>query len=186
MEKRKQHNKRLKEIMSSTTGAVILSVAIWAAILLLMAITADASGPGYQYIEQTENEEVIALTEQVAEIYPICPELLQALIFYESGNQRTAVSRWGDIGYMQANPRWMRPWMDKLGVTDLMDGYSNILVGTDYLVELFQKYEDPVLVLMVYNQGPDKATKLYESGEISKYAGRILELAEQLERHHGK
>lgn len=186
MEKRKQHNKRLKAIMLSTTGAVILSVAIWVAILLMMAITADASGPGYQRIEQTENEEVIALTEQMAQQYPICPELLQALIFYESRNQRTAVSRWGDIGYMQVNPKWMRPWMDKLGVTDLMDGYNNILVGTDYLIELFEEYGDPALVLMVYNQGPDKAAKLYGSGEISKYAGRILELAEQLERHHGK
>lgn len=111
MEKRKQDNKRLKEIMLSTTGAVILSVAIWVAILLVMAITADASGPSYQYIEQTEDETVIALTEQMAEIYPICPELLQALIFYESSNQRTVVSRWGDVGYMQVNPKWMRPWM---------------------------------------------------------------------------
>lgn len=178
--------KRLKEIMLSPAGPVILSVAIWAAILLGIAITADASGPGYQYIEQTESQEVIALTEQVAEIYPICPELLQALIFYESGNQRTVVSRWGDIGYMQVNPRWMRSRMDKLGVDNLTDGYSNILVGTDYLVELFEEYGDPALVLMAYNQGPDKAVRLYESGEISGYARKILELAEQLERLHGK
>lgn len=178
--------KRLKEIMLSPAGPVILSVAIWAAILLGIAITADASGPGYQYIEQTESQAVIALTEQVAEQYPICPELLQAIIFYESCNQRTAVSRWGDIGYMQINPKWMRPWMDKLGVADLMDGYNNILVGTDYLVELFEEYGDPALVLMAYNQGPDKAVKLYESGEVSDYARRILELAEQLERLHEK
>lgn len=142
--------------------------------------------PGYQYIEQTESQEVIELTEQVAELYPICPELLQALIFYESGNQRTVVSRWGDIGYMQVNPRWMRPWMDKLGATDLMDGYNNILVGTDYLCELFQEYGDPALVLMAYNQGPDKAVKLYDSGEISEYARKILELSAELERMHGK
>lgn len=178
--------KQLEEVFKSLTGAVILSVILWTVILLAIAMHADASGPGYQYIEQTEDKEVIGLTEQVAEQYPICPELLQALIFYESCNQRTVVSRWGDIGYMQVNPRWMRPWMDKLSVDDLTDGYSNILVGTDYLCELFQEYEEPALVLMAYNQGPEKAVRLYESGEISDYARKILELAEQLERLHGK
>lgn len=67
-------------------------------------IAANASGDGYSNIEETESLEVIRITEEIAEIYPICPEVLQSLIFYESSNRRTVVSLWGDIGYMQINP----------------------------------------------------------------------------------
>lgn len=149
-------------------------------------VLAEDSGKGYQCIEQTENEAVIELTEQVAEIYPICPELLQALIFYESSNQPYVVSSYGDIGYMQVNPKWQSDRMDKLGVTDLYDGYSNILVGTDCLYELCVEYGDIALALMAYNMGSDKAVKLAESGIISDYAKRILDLSYELERLHGK
>lgn len=178
--------KRLRDILLSCTGIIIGTAIIWLIIILLMTVEVDASAPGHERIEQTESQAVIELTEQITEIYPVCPELIQALIFYESGNQRAVVSRWGDVGYMQINPKWMRDRMDKLGITDLKDGYSNVLVGTDYLYELFTEYEEPELVLMAYNVGKDKAVRLYEAGKISDYARNILELAEDLERFHGK
>lgn len=140
----------------------------------------------YEYIEQTENEEVIRITEEMSKIYPICPELIQAQIFYESSNNRTIVSEYGDIGYMQVNPRWQSERMEKLGVYDLNDGYSNILVGMDLLFELFQKYGELELVLMAYNEGEERALVKYNSGEISRYAKDIIELSEELERLHGK
>lgn len=158
--------------------------------VLLLAVgvfvgsSADASGPGYEYIEQTENQRVIELTEQMAKMYPICPELLQAMIFYESSNQPGA--RNGScIGYMQVNPRWHRERMDKLGVSDLYDGYSNILTGTDYLMELIGEYGDAATALMVYH-GERNAEQAAEEGVISDYAGRILNLSSKLERLHGK
>lgn len=166
-------------------------VAITAGIILICTAAGSykakvsADGLGYEYIEQTEDEAVIALTEQVAEKYPICPELIQALIFYESSNRLTLVSKWGDVGYMQVNPKWHTERMDKLGVTDLTDGYGNILVGTDYLYELCVEYEDVAVALMVYNQGPEAAEKA-EAGEISSYARKILDLSAKLERLHGK
>lgn len=141
---------------------------------------------GYYRIEQTEDDAVIALTETISEIYPICPKLLQALIFYESSNQRTIVSKWGDVGYMQVNPKWQKDRMKKLGVSDLTDGYSNLLVGTDYLCELFTKYDDPYIALMAYNQGEKSALRMYNSGEISDYSRKIVNLSEKLERSHGK
>lgn len=149
-----------------------------------IGISANASGPGYEYIEQTENQRVIELTEQMAQMYPICPELLQAMIFYESSNQPGA--RNGScIGYMQVNPRWHRERMDKLGVSDLYDGYSNVLTGTDYLMELIQEYGDVATALMVYH-GERNAERAASEGVISDYAGRILNLSSKLERLHGK
>lgn len=151
---------------------------------VFVGTSANASGPGYEYIEQTENQRVIELTEQMAQMYPICPELLQAMIFYESSNQPGA--RNGScIGYMQVNPRWHRERMDKLGVSDLYDGYSNILTGTDYLMELIGEYNDVATALMVYH-GERNAEQAAGEGVISDYAGRILNLSSKLERLHGK
>lgn len=184
---KKEHpQKRCKVILLSIIGVTMIMVLIWLMILLAVGLTAHADGPGYECVEQTEDQEVIALTEEVAEIYPICPEMLQAIVFFESSNRRTVISRWGDIGYMQINPKWHQVRMDKLGIADLMDGYSNILIGADYLCELFAEYEDPALVLMCYNLGTEKATQLYDTGQINDYAKNILELSEKLERLHGK
>ncbi len=135
--------------------------------------------------EQTESREVISLTETIAGQYHICPETLQALIFYESSNRRTVVSRWGDVGYMQVNPRWQKGRMERLGVPDLSDGYGNILVGTDYLVELCRKYGDISLALVAYNKGEDAASHCADPWE-DEYSRKILELSEELERMHGK
>lgn len=140
----------------------------------------------YDFIEQTENEEVIRISEEISKIYPICPELIQAQIFYESSNIREVISQCGDIGYMQVNPRWQEGRMAKLGVYELSDGYSNILVGCDFLYELFQKYGEVELVLMAYNEGEEAAVRKYDSGQVSDYARNIMELSEKLERKHGK
>lgn len=144
-----------------------------------------SGGPGYDLLEQTGKEEVIMLTEQIGEQYGICPELLQAVIFYESGNDRYAVSAGGDRGYMQVNPKWHGDRMARLGVTNLYDGYENIVTGADYLSELAGKYEDVGLALMKYN-GDSRADSLYEAGQLSEYAKRILNLSAELERAHGK
>lgn len=143
----------------------------------------EAAGPGYDCIEQADDPKVRELAERIAQEYPVCPELVQAIAFYESSNRRTAISRWGDVGYMQVNPRWQKERMDKLGVTDLTDGYGNILVATDYLMELCGKYGDISLALMAYNMGEGAVQG--DSG-MNGYARRILELSWELERLHGK
>lgn len=173
--------------------AKLLSVSvILSASICFCANAASSSQNWYNSVEETENQEVIELTEEIAEKYPICPEVLQAIIFYESSNRRTVVSCWGDIGYMQVNPKWQHERMDRLGVSDLTDGYGNVLVGTDYLYELCKEYEDMAVALTAYNKGKDYIDKsMDENGMvpescISEYAIKILDLSSKLERLHGK
>ena len=177
--KKQSGNPRRRTIVKCAT-----MTAVGILICATARMTTDAKSGRYNTIEQTESAEVIALTEEVAEIYSICPELLQAMAFFESNNQPRVVSAGGDIGLMQVNPRWHQERMDRLGVTDLTDGRGCIMVGADYLHELFQEYEDPALVLMCYNMGTSNAIKEFERGAISNYAKEILQLSQQLERLH--
>lgn len=176
--------KKWKEAMDSGTGMVMVTVIIWLLVILAIAVgEADASGPGYQNIEQTVDPEVEAWTEKAAEIYPVCPELLQAIIFYESCN-RMDVSNGSCVGYMQVSAQYHGSRADRLGVS-IHEGWGNILTGTDYLMELLEEYEDVATALMVYN-GSSDALERAGSGNLTGYARNILELSEKLERLHGK
>lgn len=130
-------------------------------------------------------EEYIEYTEEIGEMYGICPEFIQAIIEHESGGDPRANSGIC-VGLMQIYPKFHGERMTRLGVTDLSDPYSNILVGTDYLAELFAEYDDPYLVLMVYNMGDSKALSLYDNDTYSEYAVSICERSAELERIHGK
>lgn len=86
---------------------------------------------------------------------------------------------------MQVSERWHQDRMERLGVTDIYDERGNIKVGTDYLAELFEEYEEPTLVLDIYN-GNSKAFEYYEQGIVSEYADKVLTRAAELEKIHGK
>ena len=130
---------------------------------------------------QEELEEYI---EAICEPRNICPELIEATIERESRWNPTAVN--GDcMGLMQISERWHRERMERLGVTNLFDPYDNILVGVDYMAELFEKYEDPGITLMIYN-GDSRAKDLQATGNLSEYAEWILTRSAELEREHGK
>ena len=87
---------------------------------------------------------------------------------------------------MQVSPRWHYDRMEELDVENIFDPYGNIMVGTDYLMELIGNYGDIGVALMVYNG--DSSAMDYANGncEISKYAKGIIERSYQLERLHGK
>lgn len=175
---------KLKKLDWLKIVIALLLIIFWLIVgTCICKITTDAEGPGYDRIEDTVNQTVIEITAKVAEKYPICPELIQAVVFYESSNRMSA--RNGKcVGYMQVSEKWHFDRADRLGVS-IHDGYGNILTGTDYLYELCVEYGDVALALMVYN-GTSDAVKLAESGIITDYARKILELSEKLERLHGK
>ena len=121
---------------------------------------------------------------EIGNMYGICPELLMTMIESESSGNPNAQN--GNCkGLMQVSEKWHKYRMEKLGVVNICDPYGNILVATDYLIELAEKYEDVGLVLDVYN-GNSKAMQNAENGVLSEYAAKILHRTEMLERIHGK
>lgn len=130
------------------------------------------------------SEEIQTYCFEIGEEYGVCPELLMAMIEAESSGKPTAEN--GDCkGLLQVSERWHYDRMERLGVSDLFDPYGNILVATDYLVELFEKHGDLPLVLMIYN-GDSKAYEHYENGTLSAYAEKIMNRSYELEEVHGK
>lgn len=122
---------------------------------------------------------------EIGEKYCICPELLMAMIEAESSGNPNATN--GTCkGLMQVSDKWHTERMKRLGVTDIYEPYGNILVATDYLLELFEKYEDVGVVLMKYNG--DSRVNDFANGKcgMSGYAKKILARSEMLERVHGK
>ena len=129
-------------------------------------------------------EEYQDYCEEIGEMYCVCPELLMAMIETESSGNPDATN--GTCkGLMQVSEKWHKDRMERLGVKDIYDPYGNILVATDYLMELAEKYEDIGIVLDVYN-GNSKAMQNAENGVLSEYAEKILYRAEMLERVRGK
>lgn len=139
-------------------------------------------------VSEKEIETYIA---EIGAEYDICPELIQAIIERES-NYNPNAKNGSCIGLMQVSEKWHTDRMEKLGVTDLYDPYSNILVGTDYLAELFNEAiesgrgDDLYYVLMRYNLKTSTANSRWESGDYSDYAIKVSERASALEREHGK
>lgn len=147
---------------------------------IIMLSSANAMEPQDTYISETAQEACI----EYGEYYNICPELLMAIVEKESCGQ-PEVENGGCYGLMQISDKWHSGRMDKLGVTDLYNERQNILVGADYLSELFAEYHDIEVVLMIYN-GEQNAIEKAKSGEISSYARDVMERSMELEILHGK
>lgn len=152
------------------------------AVALVLAFAISMNGEAH--CETTEpSKRIIEITEEVGEMYYVCPELLQAIIFYESSYNNSC--RTGScVGYMQVSEKYHKDRAKSLGVS-LYSEYGNILTGTDYLMELFSRYGDLELALMKYN-GDSRAEALSKAGKKSEYVEKVLTLSEQLERAHGK
>lgn len=151
---------------------LFLPIIMWA----FVEFTSTAQPTG-SYIPLEEQEACVKYGEE----YGICPELLMAMIERESSG-RPDVENGGCKGLMQISDRWHKDRMERLEVTDIYDVDGNIHVGADYLAELFGKYEDVGIVLMVYHGEKDAANK----EKLSSYADWILTRSAELERWNGK
>ncbi|MCM1258448.1 MAG: lytic transglycosylase domain-containing protein [Roseburia sp.] len=132
------------------------------------------------------SEEYQRYCVEIGEMYHICPELLMAMIEQESSGRTGARNDAGDTGLLQINPKWHYDRMEKFGVTDLYDPYSNILVAADYLAELFRDNGEVYLVLMKYNMPHSNAKELFDQGIYSEYALQVAERSWELERIHSQ
>lgn len=127
------------------------------------------------------SDEFLPYIKGASEQYHICPEMIMAIVEHESSGQADA--RNGSCkGLMQINEKYHSDRMEHLGVVDIYDPYGNILVGCDYLAELFAEYEDMSIVLMKYNGTSGAVTRGYENR--TKYADGIIKRTMELERLH--
>lgn len=112
---------------------------------------------------------------QVAESYGIDPAIIFAMCYRESAYDPTRIGDYGEaFGLMQVQPKWHSDRMARLGCTDLMDPFQNVLVGIDYLAEQKARYSGDIYkALVAYNAGHYKGT-------ITKYAMEIMAKAEEL------
>lgn len=163
----------MNEIKKIFCIALFVSVLVFPSMLAISAEVPEIKVP----------DEIVDITEEIGQKYGCCPELLQSLIFYESTFQPDVGS--SHKGLMQVSEKWHKDRMERLGVTDLYDPYQNILVGTDYLMELASEYESITYVLDLYH-GDSNAEYNEENGVVSYYAWKILRLSEELEKQHGK
>lgn len=149
------------------------------------------------YIDTEDAENILADTWispeyqmycfEIGQKYNLSPYLLMAMIEKESSGNAQAANSTGDSGLMQVNPKWHEDRMERLGVSDLTDPYSNILVAADYLSELLQEnnYNIP-LGLMKYNMDHEQAETLMEQGIYSEYAKKVVERMWELKLLHQK
>lgn len=109
---------------------------------------------------------------QVAEAHGIDPKIIFAMAHKESTYRTDAIGDSGNsLGLLQIQPRWHSERMDKLGCTDLLDPYQNVVVGVDYLCELLSRYGDMGKALTAYNRG-------HYAGTVTEYAWTVLAKAE--------
>lgn len=156
----------------------IVALALITSLLLLPKIMSADEADTYL------SKEIQGYCVDIGEMYCVQPELLMAIIETESSGDVNA--RNGDcIGLMQISMKWHKVRADHLKAYDMWDPYNNILIGCDYLVELLEEHGDISLCLMIYN-GQSNAFDLYEKGEMSEYATKVLERSAELERLHGK
>ena len=157
----------------------MLAIALAASLVLPQSVMAK------EEIEPTHiSVEAQVSCYEYGEMYDICPELLMAMIEAESSGNPKAEN--GDCkGLMQISERWHTGRMEEIGADDIWSETDNIHIGANYLHELFNRYEDVALVLMVYN-GESDAVEKAENGYISDYARKILDRSAELERWKGK
>lgn len=118
---------------------------------------------------------------RIAEQYSIEPSLILAVAQKESHYQPD-VNGSGAIGLMQIIPSCHVERISRLGITDIWDPYSNLLIGADLLAELLCKYKDPGLALMCYNMGEGTALYKYNNHGYSGYVYEVLRIKDEIER----
>lgn len=109
--------------------------------------------------------------------YNVDPFLVMAIIQKESKCDPNTVGDSGRaIGLMQIQRRWHNERICRLKCDDLYDPYQNILVGMDYIAELYEGDMSTEWVLMAYNGGYAWANKHAQIGYTTKYAREVIEI----------
>lgn len=111
--------------------------------------------------------------------------IVVALIERESWYKYNALGDSGaSKGYMQVYEKWHKDRMQEEGVEDLLNPYSNIRVGLNFLEELHGRSTgDWHYTLMSYNMGERRCKELNREGVYSsQYSREILQRAQEIKQ----
>lgn len=120
----------------------------------------------------------------LCEEYDVPMSLIIAMIDTESGFDSTIVSETNDYGLMQINiinHDWLR---EKIGVTDILDPYQNVMSGIYILADNLNSNDgDVTKALMSYNCGASGARELWDEGIFTtSYTDKIMTLYDSYEK----
>lgn len=108
--------------------------------------------------------------------FEVDPVLIASLVFVESSFRPDAVSNRNARGMMQLRPIVL----EVLGVTDPLDPHENIMAGTAYLRNCFERYaqhpNSTFLALAAYNIGPGSTNKLTSSDAAHRFVQKVLKV----------
>jgi D-alanyl-D-alanine carboxypeptidase len=101
---------------------------------------------------------------EAAARYQVPEQWIRAVMQQESGGEEQAVSPVGAMGLMQVMPETYEALRERYGLgADPYNPHSNILAGTAYIREMYDRYGSPGF-LAAYNAGPDRVDA-YLAGE---------------------
>ena len=120
-------------------------------------------------------EEHQQIVREYCKMFNLDERLVYGVIFAESNFNNGAVNeKTGCFGYMQLNPDSYDPKL-------FSPPSCNLYAGISLLAELSKEFEDPVTVLLAYNNGRTGARRLINRGVTgTAYTEKALTFAEQL------
>ena len=110
--------------------------------------------------------------------------LVISIIEAESSGRAHLVNSKGCKGLMQVYEKWHRARMEKYGVTDLLDPYSNILIGCDILNDCLKEWNGNLPAALMRYNGSKNIQQKIDSGNYTAYANKVLKRAEELEYYY--
>lgn len=132
--------------LSLTTLAVLLSV----------TVGANATPSQEPVAAQTAGDPIATAIDEASRRFGIPEAWIRAVMRVESNGDRRAVSRAGAMGLMQVMPATYADLRRQLGIgADPFDVRDNILAGTAYLRQMYDRYGAPGF-LAAYNAGPGR------------------------------
>ncbi|MGG0657063.1 lytic transglycosylase domain-containing protein [Rummeliibacillus pycnus] len=116
----------------------------------------NLSNPQSGLTKVSSNNGYDAIIKKASQTYGIPEKMIKSVIKQESSFNPNATSSAGAGGLMQLMPGTAK----YLGVSDVYDAEQNIMGGTKYLKQLYDKFDGNYnLMLAAYNAGPGAVTK---------------------------
>lgn len=104
--------------------------------------------------------------------YPeIDPYIVLAVLEMESNYQPNVESSAGAVGLMQVIPKYHAWRAEKYHLIDIWDPYTNIIVGVDFMNDLYQKYGDWNRALLGYNNSVHYVKAVLRRAELLRGCG---------------